>query len=105
MEHEGYCFTNYAGETTCYVIKNNATEVVENLTNITQKVFTWFASNQMKGNSGKCHLLLSAKEEANIQIANITIRRLRSQELLGMVGDNKLKFELHIGNIFQKTNR
>ena len=105
MEHEGCCFTNYADDTTPYVVANNTIEVVENLTSITQKLFTWFASNQIKVNPGKSHLFLSTKAEANIQIANTTTESSRSQKLLGIVIDNKLKFELHIGNISQKTNQ
>ena len=97
LEHKGYCFTNYADDTTLCVITNNTTEIVEDLTSITHKLFTWFASNQMKASPGKCRLLLSTQEEANIQIANTTIRSSRSQKLLGI--GNKLKFELHIGNI------
>ena len=71
---------------TLYVVQKNKTsnqktndtiEVVKNLTNITQKLFTRFASNQMKANSGKCHLLLSTKEEACIQIANTIIESSR----------------------------
>ena len=51
LKHEGYCSTNYADDTTPHVAANNAVEeVVENLTNITQKLFTRFASNQMKAN-------------------------------------------------------
>ena len=36
---------------------------------------------------------------------NTTTGSSRSQKLLGIVIDNKLKFELHIGNICQKANR
>ena len=53
-------------------------EVLNNLTNITQRLITWFANNQMKVNHGKCHLLLSTQENANIQIANTTINCLKS---------------------------
>ena len=105
LEHEGYFFSNYADDTTPYVVANNTTEVVENLTNITQKLFTWFANNHMKANPSKCHLLLSTQEEANIQIANTTIKNSKSQKLLGVVLDNKLKFDIHVGNICQKANR
>ena len=105
LKHEGYCFTNYA-DTTPHVAANNAVEeVVENLTNITQKLFTWFASNLMKANPGKWDLLLSTQEEADIQIANATIESSMSQKLLGVVIDDQLKFELHIGNICQNVNR
>ena len=105
LEHEGYFFSNYADDTTPYVVANNTIEVVENLTNITQKLFTWFANNHMKANPSKCHLLLSTQEEANIQIANTTIKNSKSQKLLGVVLDNKLKFDIHVGNICQKANR
>lgn len=105
MAYEGYCFTNYTGNTTPYVVSNNTIEVVEILTNINQKIFTWFARNQMKTNLGKCHLILSTQEEANIQIANTNTESSRSQKLLWIVIDNKLKSELHTGNICQQENR
>ena len=71
LEHEVYCFTNYAKvhDTTSYLVANITIEVIENLTDISQKLFTWFASSQMKANPGKCHLLLNTQEEANIHIA------------------------------------
>ena len=59
----------------------------------------------MKSNHGKCHLLLSTQENANIQKSNTTIKCWRSQDLLQIVFDNKLKFDEHIENICQKTNR
>ena len=48
LEQKDCCFTNYAHETTPYVVPNNAVEVIENLTIITQKFYIWFANNQMK---------------------------------------------------------
>ena len=97
-------FTNYADDTTPYAVANDTTEVLENLTNITRKLFTWFANNQMKANHGKCHILLSTQEDANVQIENSIINCSRSQKLLGIVLDNKLKFDKHIENICQKAN-
>ena len=97
LEHEECCFTNYADDTTPYVVANNTEEVMENLTNVTQKLFTWFANNQMKANHDKCHLLLSTQEEANIQIANTTIKCSQP--------DNKLKFDKHVENKCQKASR
>ena len=105
MAREGYFFSNYADDTTPCVVANNTTEVVENLTNITQKLFTWFANHHMTANPSKYHLLLSTQEEANIQIANTTIKNSKSQKLSGVVFDNKLKFAIHVGNICQKANR
>ena len=59
----------------------------------------------MNGNLGKCHLLPSTQEDANIQMSNTTINYSRLQKLLGIVFDNKLKFDKHIENIYQKVNR
>ena len=64
------------------MVANNTEEVIENLTNVTQKLFTWFANNQMKANHDKCHLLLSTQEEVNTQIANTTIKCSESEKIL-----------------------
>ena len=105
MEHEDCCFTNNADDTTPYVVANNTAEVTENLAIINQKLFTWFANNQMKVSHDKCHLLLSIQEEANIQIADRTIKYSKSKILLGIVLDNKLKFDKHVENICQKASK
>ena len=63
---ESYLVLNFADDTTPYFVGSTTTEVLENLT---KKLFSWFANNQMKGNNDKCHLILSSPEEdAAIQI-------------------------------------
>ena len=66
---KGNYFTNYADDTNPYVIGNNAEEVVSELKAITQKLFTWFAPNEMKANLNKCHLLLSTTDAFNFEIS------------------------------------
>ena len=53
LEHENCCYVNYANDTTPYIVANNTAEVLEKLTNTTQRLFTWFGNNQMKANLGK----------------------------------------------------
>ena len=101
---EGNYFTNYADDTTPYVIGNNAEEVVSELKAITQKLFTWFAQNEMKANLNKCHLLLSTTDAFNFEISETVIRNSNSKKLLGVTFDNKLKFEKHI-TIYQRANK
>ena len=48
--HENSCYINYADATTPYIVANNRVEVREKLTNFTQRLFSWFAKNQMKAN-------------------------------------------------------
>ena len=102
---EGNYFTNYADDTTPYVIGNNAEEVVSELKAITQKLFTWFAQNEMKANLNKCHLLLSTTDAFNFEISETVIGHSNSKKLLGVTFDNKLKFEKHIITICQIANR
>ena len=59
----------------------------------------------MKANHNKCHLLLSTQEEANVKIANTTIKCSQSEKSLGIILDNKLKFDKHVENICQKASR
>ena len=98
-------FTNYADDTTPYVIGKNAEEVVSELKAITQKLFIWFNQNEMKANLNKCHLLLSITDAFNFEISETVIRNSNSRKLLGVTFDNKLKFEKHIITICQRANR
>ena len=102
---ENNYFTNYADDTTPYVIGNNPDEVVSELRDITEKLFTWFSQNEMKANLGKCHMLLSSLESLNFQISETVIHNSQSKKLLGVTFDNKLKFEKHINTIYKKANR
>ena len=102
---ENNYFTNYADDTTSYVIGKNLDEVVSQLRDITEKLFTWFSQNEMKANLGKCHMLLSSTESLNFQISETVIHNSQSKKLLGMTFDNKLKFEKHINTICQKDYR
>ena len=102
---ENNYFTNYADDTTPYVISNNPDKVVSELRGITEKLFAWFSQNEMKANLGKCHMLLSSTESLNFQILETVIHNSQSKKLLGVTFDNKLKFEKHINTICQKANR
>ena len=63
---EGNYFTNYADDTNPYVIGNNAEEVVSELKAITQKLFTWFAPNEMKANHSNSQLKLEKPTGSNL---------------------------------------
>ena len=104
-EYQNSYFANYADDTTPYIVGDNTTEVLTNLSSLAQKLFTWFANNKMKANHDKCHLLLSTQESFNIQIANFTIKSSKAKKLLGINLDKNLKFDIHVESICQKANR
>ena len=53
MRIEDNFFTNYTSDTTLYIVRDNNEEVFNELTNITQKLFTFFSDNQIKTNHSK----------------------------------------------------
>ena len=53
MRIEDHFFTNYTSDTTLYIVRDNNEEVFNELTNITQKLFTFFSDNQIKTNHSK----------------------------------------------------
>ena len=50
----------------------------------------------MKGNTDKCHLIVSTHEPIEIWVGESLIKRSTSEKLLGIKTDNKLKFETHV---------
>ena len=105
LEDENNYFANYADDTTPYSVGSTKTEVLENLSGITKKLFTWFANNQMKANDDKCHLLLSSPDDSSlIQIENSTIKCSKVKKLLGVHTDYKLKFDIHVETICKKAH-
>ena len=75
LEDENNYFANHADDTTQNSVGGTTKEVLENLSRITKKLFTWFPNNQVKANDEKCHLLLSSPDDSSvIQIENSTIK-------------------------------
>ena len=75
LEDETNYFANYTDGTTPYYVGSTTTKVLENLSGITQKLFTWFANNKTIIKDNKCHLISSSPDDsAVIQIENSTTK-------------------------------
>ena len=59
----------------------------------------------MKGNTDKCHLLLSKYESSEIHIRDSIIESSTYKKLLGIKIDSKLRFDDHIQDLCNKANR
>ena len=105
ISYQNNDFSNCADDTIPYIVGDNVTEVLENLSSLAQKLFTWFANNKMKASHDKCHLLLSTQESFNIRIGIFTIKSSKEKEILGMNLDKNLKLDIHVESICQKANR
>ena len=101
---ENNYFTNYADDTTPYVIGNNPDEVVSELKDITEKLFTWFSQNEMKAKLGKCHMLLSSTESLNFPISETVIHNSQSKKLLGARTLYKKENDLYFLHLYRACN-
>ena len=59
----------------------------------------------MRGNTDKCHLLLSKKESSEIHICDSIIENRTCEKLFVIKIDSKLRFDDHIQDICNKANR
>ena len=67
-------FASYADDNTLYVIGNSVKEAINSFKEAPDKLFYWFANNQMKANPDKCHLLTSSSDKVSICVDNHNIK-------------------------------
>ena len=58
----------------------------------------------MKGNTDKCHLILSTNNNPEIQIGDSLIKASDCEKLLGLKIDYKLSFDNHVNSLCKKAN-
>ena len=94
---------SFADDNTPYVSANDTPSLVKALEDAANSIFKWFKDNQMQGNAGKCHILLSTKEKVVTKVDSADIENSQSEKLLGVTLDSDLNFEKHINNICGKA--
>ena len=58
----------------------------------------------MKGNTDKCHLIVSTDEPIEIRVGESLIKNNICEKLLGVKIDNKLNFDTHVKGLCKKAN-
>ena len=96
---------NYADDNTIYKEHENIDNLTASLQDVAAKLFKCFSGNQMKGNTDKCHLVLSTDESSEIHIGDSIIKSSTCEKLLGIKTDSKLRFDDHIQDLCNKANR
>ena len=95
------CFTineiaiaSYADGNNPYAIANNVDDLITNLEQ---------ASNLLRRNADKCHLLVSTNDRVSMHIDGSEIDKSDTEKLLDVRFDRKLSFEDHISDICKKA--
>ena len=58
----------------------------------------------MKGNTGKCHLIMSTNNTPEIKVGDSLIKINACEKLLGVRVDYKPTFDNHLANLCKKAN-
>ena len=61
---------SYADDNTLYDSYNTIEEVILSLQISSKKLSQWLSDNQMKGNTEKCHLIMSTNEPVDFQLGS-----------------------------------
>ena len=97
-------FSSYADDNTIYDSGNSIDEVISSLQESAEKLFQWFSHDQMKGNTDKCHLIVSIDEPIEIRVGESLIKSSTCEKLLGVKIDNKLNFDTHVKGFCKNAN-
>ena len=96
---------NYTDDNTPYATVNDIDSLITSLEEASKSLFTWFDNNFMKGNAGKCHLLVRSNEKVTIKIASHEIANTKREKLLDVHLGSGLSFDYHISEICKKVSR
>ena len=97
-------FASYAEDNTIYQSANNVEDVINDMQLSAEKLFRWFSDNQMKGNTDKCHLIMSRNNNPEIQVGDSLIKASDYEKFLGLKIDYKLNFDNHVNSLCKKAN-
>ena len=95
---------SYADDDTLYDSCDTIEEVISSLQSSSKKPFQWLSDNQMKGNTEKCHLIMSTDQSVNFQLGGSLIERSDCEKMLGVKINYKLNFDKHVKTLWSKAN-
>ena len=90
-----------------FVCCDNLSDVISKLEHDSRIFMQWFKNNGLILNEDKCKLLILSKQEVHteIHLGSETITNSKSEKLLGITIDHKLKFNEHVNNLCKKANQ
>ena len=102
---------NYADDNTLSKFHESIHLVIHSLSSDTKNAIDWFTNNFMKANPEKFQAMLM-KPMSNqyqlpdeIQINGTSLKRESNVKLLGLIIDNKLKFDQHCENLCARASK
>ena len=100
----------YADDTTLLANDSNYSNLVHSINNELSKLHQWTTSNRLSISLDKTYSMLFTNREGCIEneqiyLNNEMVKNKTSEDFLGLIIDNKLKFETHILGVCKKLSR
>ena len=95
LEDSDIDIANYADDNTPYACSSDLDSVIFKPQENTERIFRWFYNNNLISNAEKSNLILSTKNNLEIQISSCFIRDEGNVKLLGIHFKNNLNFDYH----------
>ena len=94
---------SYADDNNPYVTCDTIESMIPSLEKYAKEIFKWFKDNEMQGNTDKCHVLISTRQNFHVNIGTSQIENSKYENLLGVNIDSKLSFEKQLNIICGKA--
>ena len=105
LMHSDTDIVNFVDDDTSYLSAKNVQDVIESQEQTSVSLFRWFENNLLNGNADKCHFLVSASQEINLNVNNFEIKSSDCEKLLGVKFDSKLRFDQYITDLYRRARR
>ena len=93
-------------------IANFVEDVIESLERASISLFRWFENNLLKGDTDKCHFIVSTSQEVSLNLNNFKIKNSDCEKLLGVKFNSKLlinkkfqRLDQHIRDLCRRASR
>ena len=100
--HSDIDIANFADDNMPYLSAKNVEDVIESLERASVSLFRWFENNLLKGNSDKCHFLVSTSQEVSVNVNNF---KIKNSDCENVKFDCKLRFDQHITDLCRRASR
>ena len=105
IENSDTDIANYADDNTPYVCSSDLDSVIFKLQKNTERIFRWFYNNNLISNAEKSHLIVSTKNNLEIQVSSCSIKHEDSVKLLGIHLHNDLNFDYHVNQLCKTASK
>ena len=105
LENSDIDIANYVDDNAPYACSSDLDSVTFKLQKNTERIFRWFYNNNLISNAEKSHLIVSTKNNLEIQLSSCSIRNEDSVKLLGIHFNNNLNFDYHVNQLCKKASK